>query len=116
MLASLIFFLEVYHFLTHVLVLFGIRLLPRRDLVKQRIYFLIDLVCANLSYWIHGRFLALIVLQNIQHAFYFFTWEQRYGLYKSERSENSISFCTVGLQNEWFLGHRWIGTVAVSTN
>ena len=78
MLASLIFFLEVYHFLTHVLVLFGIRLLPRRDLVKQRIYFLIDLVCANLSYWIHGRFLALIVLQNIQHAFYFFTWEQRY--------------------------------------
>ena len=78
MLASLIFFLEVYHFLTHVLVLFGIRLLPRKDLVKQRIYFMIDLVCANISYWIHGRFLVLIGLQNLQHLFYFFTWEQRY--------------------------------------
>eukprot|EP00093_Oithona_nana_P002255 02255.XXX_10566_10062_1 [CDS] Oithona nana genome sequencing. len=37
---------------------------------------MIDLVCANISYWIHGRFLVLIGLQNLQHLFYFFTWEQ----------------------------------------
>ena len=91
MLASLIFFLEVYHFLTHVLVLFGIRLLPRKDLVKQRVYFMIDLVCANISYWIHGRFLLLIGLQNLQHLFYFFTWEQRYLIFlMSFRAKNKL--------------------------
>ena len=97
MLASLIFFLEVYHFLTHVLVLFGIRLLPRKDLVKQRIYFMIDLVCANISYWIHGRFLVLIGLQNLQHLFYFFTWEQRY-LNKFEFSRQKFKFLLFCLQ------------------
>lgn len=118
MLASLIFFLEVYHFLTHVLVLFGIRLLPRKDLVKQRVYFMIDLVCANISYWIHGRFWILIGLQNLQHLFYFFTWEQRYLIFlMSFRAKNKLKILsTVGWQNEWFLGHLWIGIVDVSTN
>ena len=77
MIVSIVFCLEFYHFLTHVLVLAGWRMLPRKDLVKQRIYFLIDLVCAFAAYTIHRQFLVLIVLQNIQHAFYFFTWEKR---------------------------------------
>ena len=49
----------------------------RKDLVKQRIYFLIDLICAASSYLIHRQFLWLIILQNIQHIFYFMTWEKR---------------------------------------
>lgn len=50
-------------------------MLPRKDLVKQRLYFLVDLLCVLVSYLIHGRGFLLILLQNIQHAFYFLTWE-----------------------------------------
>jgi len=76
MIVSILFGLECYHFATHVMILCGWRMLPRKDLVKQRIYFLIDLICAASSYLIHRQFLWLIILQNIQHIFYFMTWEK----------------------------------------
>merc|ERR1712223_2136327 len=96
MIVSIIFCLEFYHFLTHITVLFGWRMLPRKDLVKQRIYFLFDLVCAASSYLIHQKFFALIVLQNIQHAYYFFTWE------KSGPSKRVVSWSSL----DWDRG-RW---------
>merc|ERR1712088_1164981 len=81
---------------THVTVLFGWRMLPRKDLVNQRYYFLIDLVCAASSYLIHQKFLALIILQNIQHAYYFITWE------KSGPSKRVVSWSSL----DWDRG-RW---------
>jgi hypothetical protein len=45
--------------------------------VSQRVYFLADLLSASLSYLIHGRAPILTLLQNIQHAFYYLTWDER---------------------------------------
>lgn len=63
----------------------------RKDLVKQRVYFLIDLVCVAMSYYVHRKFLYLILLQNAQHAFYFFTWEKRWVLSKEVFTSKNIS-------------------------
>merc|ERR1712168_927851 len=55
----------------------GYRTLPRKTLSKQKYYFLFDLITSFLSLVLHGRFWPVIVLQNIQHAFYFLTWPDR---------------------------------------
>ena len=41
-LATILFLLECYHFIGHVCVLFRVRLLPRKDVVRIRYYFLFD--------------------------------------------------------------------------
>ena len=56
---------------------FDLQILTRRILAKQRIYFLFDLICVASSYLVHRKFLFFIILQNIQHLYYFFTWEKR---------------------------------------
>ena len=76
-LAFFLFTFELYHLVGHIVVLLGLRLLPRRDLVRQRLYFLTDLLTVHLSFWVHRRWWGLILLQNIQHAFYFITWDKR---------------------------------------
>jgi len=73
---SLLFVFEVYHVVTHTLVMTGYRTLPRKILSKQKYYFLFDLLTSLASLIIHGRFWPIIVLQNIQHAFYFLTWPE----------------------------------------
>ena len=73
-LTSLIFIFEIYHVVTHILVMTGYRTLPRKALSKQKYYFLVDLLTSSVSFMIHGRFWPIILLQNIQHAFYFLTW------------------------------------------
>ena len=69
----------------------------RKDLVKQRLYFLFDLLSATTSYFIHGRALVLMILQNIQHAFYVFTWEERFTFKASdfEKIPKFEFFCIV---------------------
>ena len=69
---------EMYHVITHILVLTGCRTLPRKTLAKQKYYFLVDLITSFISFMIHGRFWFIIMLQNIQHAFYFATWPDRW--------------------------------------
>ena len=39
--------------LSHVTVLTGYRMLPRKDLVKAKLYFLIDAACAALAFSFH---------------------------------------------------------------
>jgi hypothetical protein len=40
--ATLLFIAEFYHIIGHTVILFRVRMLPRKDLVKIRPYFLID--------------------------------------------------------------------------
>merc|ERR1712038_1416729 len=71
---SAVFILEIYHVISHILVMTGYRTLPRKVLAKQRYYFLADLICSLGAFMIHGRFWLMVLLQNLQHAFYFLTW------------------------------------------
>ena len=71
---SLLFGLEIFHVITHTLVMTGYRTLPRKILSRQKYYFLVDLLTSLGSFLIHGRFWQIIFLQNIQHAFYILTW------------------------------------------
>lgn len=43
----------MYWQLSHVTVLTGYRMLPRKDLVKAKVYFLIDAACAALAFSFH---------------------------------------------------------------
>lgn len=73
----ILFFLEVYHVLTHYAVLFGRRLLPRKDLVRVRWYFLFDtmtIFTVNFLYLQKLQWLAGI--QMIQHFSYFIWWDK----------------------------------------
>merc|ERR1719145_82614 len=74
-LASVLFSLEIFNFVAHICVLTGLRMLPRRALVKQHFYFIFDLVCCMLSFAIHRRAWPIILIQNIQHVYYIVTWD-----------------------------------------
>ena len=68
---------EVYHIVGHCAVLFRLRLLPRKDLVRVRYYFLIDLLTVFISsFVILGKLQWLAVIQMCQHMYYFLYWEQ----------------------------------------
>jgi len=76
-LAAFLFMLETYHVLTHLMVLFGLRMLPRKDLVRQRLYFLFDtatIFSVNFLYLGNLRWLA--VIQMIQHFSYIIWWDK----------------------------------------
>jgi len=62
---------------SHFAVLFGLRLLPRKDLVSVRWYFLTDAACAAVAYYLHQApyFYPILILQQWQHIFYFSTWD-----------------------------------------
>lgn len=70
---------EVYHLIAHAVILFGFRALPRRDLVRIRMYFLFDALTVFISsFLLTGRLKWLAVLQILQHLFYFITWDKSY--------------------------------------
>jgi len=74
---SILFFLESYHFVSHFLVLFRIRLLPARDLRKVGYYFLIDTTTVFVSSFLYtGELRWLATIQIIQHLFFFLTWNK----------------------------------------
>merc|ERR1712212_835126 len=74
----LVFVSEFYHSLGHLTVLTGYRMLPRKDLVATRYYFLLDATGAAIAYYIHQTnwFYPILILQQWQHIFYFSTWDQ----------------------------------------
>ncbi|ESO85761.1 hypothetical protein LOTGIDRAFT_235727 [Lottia gigantea] len=77
--ASILFTLECYHIIGHLAILLRIRMLPRRDLVRIRLYFLVDALTVFITNFIYiGKLKWLATLQIIQHLFYFFTWDQSY--------------------------------------
>merc|ERR1719295_1093481 len=74
----LMFVVEAYHALAHWLVLVGWKMLPRKDLVSTRYYFLIDCGSAALAFLLHRNefMLPFFILQQWQHIFYYSTWDQ----------------------------------------
>ena len=71
-LAAFLFMLETYHVLTHFMVLFGLRMLPRKDLVRQRYYFFIDtftIFSVNFLYLGQLRWLAAIQMIQVRKGF-----------------------------------------------
>ena len=74
---TLLFTFSTYHAVTHACILFRWRMLPERDLVKQRFYFIIDLMTVFLTCFVYAQKLQwLAVIQAIQHAYYFITWNK----------------------------------------
>ena len=77
-LATFLFILECYHFIWHVCVLFRVRLLPRKDLVRIRYYFLLDtLTVFTVCFLYTGKLRWLAAVQMVQHLFFFFTWNKQ---------------------------------------
>lgn len=76
-LRSLLLAAELYHAITHWMVLSGMRLLPRKDLVRVRYYFLVDTCCVFLCTVFFARHLwFLCIPQIVQHVYYWATWDQ----------------------------------------
>merc|ERR1712029_844171 len=92
------FFFELYHSLAHLTVLTGYRMLPRKDLVRAKQYFIIDAACAAIAYAIHQAdyFYFILILQQWQHIFYYSTWD------KSAAAKRVISWSSL----DWNRG-RW---------
>ena len=77
-LATILFLLECYHFIGHVCVLFRVRLLPRKDVVRIRYYFLFDTLTVFTVCFLYTEKLRwLAAMQMVQHLFFFFTWNRQ---------------------------------------
>jgi len=98
LLVAAAFFFEFYHSLAHLTVLTGYRMLPRKDLVRAKQYFIIDAACAAIAYAIHQAdyFYFILILQQWQHIFYYSTWD------KSAAAKRVISWSSL----DWDRG-RW---------
>ena len=75
-----LFFLECYHIIGHLNVFLRIRLLPRRDLLRIRVYFLSEAlsICASSFLLLHREHKLLwpAALHIVQHLYYFLYWEK----------------------------------------
>ena len=77
--AFLLFGIEWFHIWGHSLILFRVRLLPRKDLVRIRLYFFVDTLSVFVSSIIFtGKLRWLAVLQIMQHMYYFLCWDKTY--------------------------------------
>ncbi|XP_060588527.1 uncharacterized protein LOC132743944 [Ruditapes philippinarum] len=77
--AFFLFTLECFHICGHTLILFRVRLLPRKDLVRIRYYFLVELLTVfSSSMLFTGKLKWLAACQVISHAFYFIFWEKNW--------------------------------------
>ncbi|XP_046565416.1 uncharacterized protein LOC124274136 isoform X1 [Haliotis rubra] len=75
--AFVLFVVELYHILGHAAILFRVRLLPRKDLVRIRFYFLFDAASVFITCFLYtGKLRWLASLHLIQHLFYFITWNK----------------------------------------
>merc|ERR1711915_87463 len=82
----LTYLFELYHSLGHLTVLTGYRMLPRKDLVSVRYYFLLDAACAAWAFYIH----------QAAYFYYYSTWD------KSWAAKRVISWSSL----DWDRG-RW---------
>ena len=89
--AMFLFLLEAYHVLGHLAVLCRLRLLPRKDLVRIRLYFLLDgLTSFTVAFLYTGRLRWLVSLHVIQHLYYYFFWEKTHWA----KRVSSVHHCT----------------------
>ncbi|KAL4233152.1 hypothetical protein ACF0H5_007837 [Mactra antiquata] len=96
-----LFTIEWFHIWGHVLILFRVRLLPRKDLVRIRYYFLVDLLTVfSSSILFTGQLRWLAALQMIQHAYYFIYWD-RTGPAKRIINWSSLDWFKSDLKNKW---------------
>ena len=90
-----LFFLECYHIIGHLNVFLRIRLLPRRDMVGIRVYFLFEALpmCASTFLLLHNQILLwTAVLHIVQHLYYFLYWE------KTPRAKKVINLVYIELR------------------
>merc|ERR1712038_1604935 len=76
-LATALFACEVYNFVAHLAVLTGIRLLPRKVFVKQRYYYIFEMLSCVASFLLHGKYWLIILLHILQHLDFFSRWDAR---------------------------------------
>lgn len=101
--AFILFTLEWYHIWGHTVILFRIRMLPRKDLVRIRIYFLIDMLTVFASSILFtGKLRWLAVLQIIQHLYYYVYWDKTW-LAKKIINWSSLDYLVSDLRNTWEL-------------
>lgn len=101
--ALILFTVEWFHIWGHVVILFRVRLLPRKDLVRIRLYFLVDMAtvfCSSILFT--GKLRWLAVLQIIQHTYYFVFWDQT-DLAKKIINWSSLDYLKTELCNRWEL-------------
>ncbi|XP_033740520.1 uncharacterized protein LOC117327572 [Pecten maximus] len=99
--ALLLFTMESYHVSSHIMVITRTRLLPRKDLVRLRIYFLIDLLTVFFSSFVFlQRLQWLAGIQILQHLYYFIFWEKTKPA-KKIISWSSIDWTKSNFQQEW---------------
>lgn len=102
-LTVVVFSVEAYHIVGHCVVLFRIRLLPRKDLVRIRYYFLFEVLTVFVSsFVILGKLQWFAAIQMCQHVYYFLFWEQTAPA-KKIVSWSSIDWTKSKFCNEWHL-------------
>ncbi|XP_052244868.1 uncharacterized protein LOC127854005 isoform X2 [Dreissena polymorpha] len=101
--AFILFTTEWYHIWGHTLILFRIRMLPRKDLVRIRLYFLFDLLSVFCSSFLFtGKLRWLAVIHAAQHAYYYIFWEKT-GFAKKIINWSSLDYLKTNLRNRWEL-------------
>ncbi|XP_064628381.1 uncharacterized protein LOC135487982 [Lineus longissimus] len=109
--ATLLFIAEFYHIIGHIIILFRLRMLPRKDLVRLRPYFLIDALTVFITAFVYtGTMRWLALLQNIQHLYYFFTWN------KSTYTKKVISWSSLDWTQSSNSKLRWEWDVILGTS
>ena len=107
--AALLLTFESYHALKHFLVLFGLRMLPRQDLARQRVYFLFDTMTVFFTNFVFLRQLRWIAaLQMYNHLSVVIQWE------KAEWVREAISWSSLDWNYTYEHRFAWkniIGTV-----
>lgn len=87
--------------LGHLAVLLRVRLLPRRDLVRLRLYFLLDgLTSLVTAFCYTGRLRWLVALHVLQHLYYFCFWEKT-TLAKRVVNWSSLEFQQTSKCSQW---------------
>jgi len=79
---TILFGVELYHTVGHGVIMFRQRMLPAKDISRLRFYFFIDLMTVATSYMYTRQLFWLAALQNIQHLFYFLTWNKGFSAIK----------------------------------
>lgn len=73
---AVLFGLEVFHFVAHIIVMCGVRLPPRQHLASRVPFFVLDLATVTASFLVTGKAWWLAVGQNLLHLVYIVTWNK----------------------------------------
>lgn len=100
--ALALFSMELGHALTHTVVMLGLRLLPREQLVARHRYFIFDtLTVVSSCVLLGGQWWLLALLQHLEHLYFIFRWDQSW-IAKEVITWSSLSW-TRGRFEPWVL-------------